>query len=224
MSCWSRPRPRVSGAASASSSTKSSNRRKTPAFDLFPIGKRVWDFVWEVLFQGKVIRERPLPGLAHAFVFWGFCAFALVTLNHFAIGLRTSASLIPLVDWPLLLLLCRSLRRSLRSGHSRPFCPPVSGSSQMARREALLGIRLHCLLIFVLMVTYLASFLVTDAGPAARFCGGCTPGVADLSVAHSAHQAPAPGAEPSYCFSVARRASRRFLRSSATRTSASSPA
>jgi Fe-S oxidoreductase len=33
-----------------------------------------------------VIRERPLPGLAHAFVFWGFCAFALVTLNHIALG------------------------------------------------------------------------------------------------------------------------------------------
>jgi Fe-S oxidoreductase len=25
-----------------------------------------------------------LPGIAHAFVFWGFCAFTLVTLNHFA--------------------------------------------------------------------------------------------------------------------------------------------
>ena len=55
-------------------------------FQLGSLGKRVWDFVWEVLLQGKVIRERPLPGLAHAFVFWGFCAFALVTLNHFATG------------------------------------------------------------------------------------------------------------------------------------------
>lgn len=47
---------------------------------------RIHTFVWEVLLQGKVIRERPLPGIAHAFVFWGFCAFALVTLNHFALG------------------------------------------------------------------------------------------------------------------------------------------
>ena len=31
-----------------------------------------------------MIRERPLPGLAHAFVFWGFLAFALVSLNHLA--------------------------------------------------------------------------------------------------------------------------------------------
>ena len=55
-------------------------------FQLHPIGRRVRDFVWEVLFQAKVIRERPLAGTAHAFVFWGFCAFALVTLNHFAEG------------------------------------------------------------------------------------------------------------------------------------------
>jgi Fe-S oxidoreductase len=49
-------------------------------------GRRIREFVWEVLLQAKVIRERPLPGLAHAFVFWGFLAFALVTLNHFASG------------------------------------------------------------------------------------------------------------------------------------------
>ena len=60
---------------------------KTDAdFRLHPAGGRIAKFVWEVLLQGKVIRERPLPGIAHAFVFWGFCAFALVTLNHFAEG------------------------------------------------------------------------------------------------------------------------------------------
>ena len=56
-------------------------------FQLNPIGRRLWDFSWEVLCQAKVIRERPLPGIAHAFVFWGFGAFALVTLNHVATGL-----------------------------------------------------------------------------------------------------------------------------------------
>lgn len=55
-------------------------------FAIAPIGKRIWDFFWEVLCQAKVIRERPAPGLAHAFVFWGFCVFALITLNHFATG------------------------------------------------------------------------------------------------------------------------------------------
>src|ERR1700722_6900884 len=55
-------------------------------FRLSPIGRRVWDFFWEVMCQAKVIQQRPLPGLAHAFVFWGFCAFALVTLNHAVVG------------------------------------------------------------------------------------------------------------------------------------------
>src|SRR5579863_5071992 len=55
-------------------------------FRLAPVAKRVWDFVGEVMLQAKVIRERPLPGIAHALVFWGFCAFALVTLNHLATG------------------------------------------------------------------------------------------------------------------------------------------
>src|ERR1700685_4304434 len=55
-------------------------------FKLQPIGRRIRDFFWEVLCQAKVIRERPLPGIAHAFVFWGFCAFALVSINHIAAG------------------------------------------------------------------------------------------------------------------------------------------
>ena len=41
----------------------------------------MWQFVSEVLLQAKVIRDRPLAGIAHAFVFWGFCAFALITLD-----------------------------------------------------------------------------------------------------------------------------------------------
>src|SRR6267378_8070384 len=53
---------------------------------LKPIVPRISRFIWEVLLQGKVIVDRPLAGLAHAFVFWGFCAFALVTVNHIATG------------------------------------------------------------------------------------------------------------------------------------------
>lgn len=60
--------------------------QKDDGFELQPVSKRIRDFFWEVLCQAKVIQERPLPGLAHAFVFWGFCAFALVTLNHLAAG------------------------------------------------------------------------------------------------------------------------------------------
>jgi Fe-S oxidoreductase len=60
--------------------------REDASFDLYPISRRVWTFFSEVLCQSKVIAQRPLPGLAHALVFWGFCVFALVTLNHLAAG------------------------------------------------------------------------------------------------------------------------------------------
>jgi len=55
-------------------------------FEWRPLAKRMRGLVCEVLLQGKVIRERPLAGMAHALVFWGFCAFALVTVNHLAQG------------------------------------------------------------------------------------------------------------------------------------------
>jgi hypothetical protein len=62
--------------------------KNEPGFTIHPVLRRVRDFLWEVALQGKVIRQRPLPGFSHALVFWGFCAFALVSLNHFAEGLN----------------------------------------------------------------------------------------------------------------------------------------
>src|SRR5262245_56837501 len=55
-------------------------------FHLRPLAPPIRDFTREVVLQAKVVRERPWPGFAHALVFWGFCAFALVTLNHVATG------------------------------------------------------------------------------------------------------------------------------------------
>ena len=55
-------------------------------YALNDIPRRSWIFFWEVLLQSKVIAQRPLPGIAHALVFWGFLAFGLVTLDHFARG------------------------------------------------------------------------------------------------------------------------------------------
>jgi Fe-S oxidoreductase len=60
--------------------------RPTTDFELFPLAPRFRQFLGEVVAQGKVIRGRPLAGLAHAFVFWGFCAFAPITIDHVAAG------------------------------------------------------------------------------------------------------------------------------------------
>jgi Fe-S oxidoreductase len=142
--------------------------KRDPGFRLFPIGKRVWDFVWEVLCQAKVIRERPLPGIAHAFVFWGFCAFALVTLNHAATGLGlgfldprgfigrfyfyfAGAFAVVCAIGILGLFIRRFLVRPRWLGEKLSYESGVIA-----------------LLIFVLMVTYLASFFVADAAPTTR--------------------------------------------------------
>ncbi len=60
--------------------------RPDAGYRLQPLGPRVMRFTREVLAQAKVIRHRPLPGLAHAVVFWGFLAFAGVTVHHLASG------------------------------------------------------------------------------------------------------------------------------------------
>ncbi len=44
------------------------------------IGRRIWIFISEVLFQSKV-RRRLTAGWAHALVFWGFLAFAVSTVD-----------------------------------------------------------------------------------------------------------------------------------------------
>jgi Fe-S oxidoreductase len=48
---------------------------------------RVRRFLLDVVLQRQTIRERPVPGLAHAFVFWGFVAFGGYTVTEFLDGL-----------------------------------------------------------------------------------------------------------------------------------------
>lgn len=40
------------------------------------LGARIRTFVSEIVFQSKTIAARPVVGVAHLLVFWGFCAFA----------------------------------------------------------------------------------------------------------------------------------------------------
>ncbi|MGB6691833.1 MAG: (Fe-S)-binding protein, partial [Terracidiphilus sp.] len=142
--------------------------KKDPNFHLFPIGRRIWDFFWEVMCQAKVIRQRPLPGLAHALVFWGFCAFALVTLNHCAVGLG-AGFLDPAGPFGrFYFYLAAIFAIACAAGIfglfvRRFFIRPEWLGDDLSWESGLIA-----LLIFVLMVTYLAAFFVTDTEPAAR--------------------------------------------------------
>jgi Fe-S oxidoreductase len=138
------------------------------SFRLFPIGKRIWDFIWEVAFQAKVIRQRPLPGLAHAFVFWGFCAFVLVTLNHFASGLgfgfldpasRFGRFYFDFAAIFALACVVGILGLFIR----RFFVRPKWLGEKLSYQSGFIAF-----LIFLLMVTYLADFFFADTDPVTR--------------------------------------------------------
>ena len=131
-------------------------------FKLTSLGHRSWVFFWEVICQAKVIRERPGPGLFHAFVFWGFCAFALVTLNHIATGFG-----LPFLEWHsgfgafyfwfafAFAVCCAASIAALafRRFVIRPkWLEPVSYESGLI-----------AFLIFLLMITYLPGWWVPEA-------------------------------------------------------------
>ena len=57
--------------------------RSSRGFQIDQVGRRIRRFIWEVVLQGTVIKQRPFAGLMHALVFWGFLAFIPVTTDHF---------------------------------------------------------------------------------------------------------------------------------------------
>jgi Fe-S oxidoreductase len=142
--------------------------KNEPGYKLGSISRRVWDFVWEVLLQGKVIRERPLPGIAHAFVFWGFCAFALVTLNHFASGFGfpflSRDGAFGRFYFGLAALFAVAVAVSITGLFIRRFIVQPKWLGDHVSVES----GFIAFLIFALMATYLASFAVNEEAGAGR--------------------------------------------------------
>jgi Fe-S oxidoreductase len=142
--------------------------RKDPDFHLDHLGRRAWDFFAEVLCQAKVIRQRPLPGLAHAFVFWGFCAFALVTLNHCADALGL-AFLNP-AGWfgRIYFYTAAAFALACAVGIAGLFVRRFFVRPRWLGQKVSIESGVIAGLIFLLMVTYLAAFFTTESSPAAR--------------------------------------------------------
>ena len=142
--------------------------KKDADFSLSPVGRRVWEFVWEVLCQAKVIRQRPAPGLAHAFVFWGFLAFALVSLNHFALGFGLGFlpphSLIGNFYFIFAAVWAALVAVSIAGLFVRRFfVRPIWLGKKVSYESGFIAF-----LIFLLMVTYLGAFAVSDDGSAVK--------------------------------------------------------
>ena len=141
--------------------------RANPDFELRPLGPRIRQFVWEVLLQGKVIHERPLPGLAHAFVFWGFCAFALITLNHLAEGFGFSflsrEGGFGKAYFGFVAVFAVAVAVSIAGLAVRRFVVRPVWLGKVSPESGLIA-----LFIFILMVTYLAGLALDERTAAAR--------------------------------------------------------
>jgi Fe-S oxidoreductase len=134
-------------------------------FELESLAPRLRDFVWEVLFQGKVIVQRPVAGVAHAFVFWGFLAFGLITVNHVATGfgfpLLSRESGFGKVYFGLVALFASAVAVSISYLALRRFVlKPVWLGKVSPESGIIAG------LILTLMLTYLAALLLPETTPA----------------------------------------------------------
>src|SRR5690242_9155180 len=141
--------------------------RVTPDFGLRPLGPRLWQFIAEVGLQAKVIAQRPLPGLAHAFVFWGFCVFALITLNHLASafgGAFLERSGFGRFYFGFAAVWAIAVAVSIAGLFVRRFVVRPVWLGPLSAESGVIA-----LLIFVLMITYLAGLWYGEGSPGSRW-------------------------------------------------------
>lgn len=124
------------------------------------LGSRVGNFVADVVFQRRVFRNKPLVGLAHLFVFWGFVAFGGYTLGEFVKGLGIvditgtrvfhayTLLLVPFASAVLVGIVGLVIRRGVVR-------PQALGKS-VSKESILIGV-----FIATLMITFLLHFQLT---------------------------------------------------------------
>jgi Fe-S oxidoreductase len=136
-------------------------------FKLTHFGKRCWFFFWEVLCQAKVIEGRPLPGVAHAFLLWGFIAFLIAEIDHVAFAFdhsfidRESAAGLFYYWFVFLFAFCCTLsiaglafrRYIVRS----PWLDPINWETNLTLA-----------LIFIVMITLLPRWWISDTSATGR--------------------------------------------------------
>lgn len=127
--------------------------------------RRLWAVFCEVVLQTRVIRERPVAGVLHALVMWGFFAFAWVSLEHIAVGFAGPGVLGTVHGWYqsfaglwAVAVLAGIVGLSIRRFVLRP---PALGK-HLSGTSALVA-----LLIVVLMGTYIADWRFLDPSAAA---------------------------------------------------------
>jgi len=136
-------------------------------FSLDNFGFRTSRFLVDVLLQIRTIRERPLTGLMHAFVFWGFLAFAGYTLTEFVYGLGIAdlthtgwfhayrLALTPFATAVLVGIVYLLIRRA--------FVRPIALGTKVSIESIVIA-----LFIATLMVTFLLTFRLEEGTTAER--------------------------------------------------------
>jgi Fe-S oxidoreductase len=128
---------------------------------------RTWQFVREVILQAKVIRQRPLAGVAHALVFWGFCAFALITVNHIASGfdvpLFSQAGGFGRIYFGFAAMFAIAVALSIAYLAARRFIAQPVWLGKVSPESGIIAV-----LIFLLMITFLAGLSLPETTLAGR--------------------------------------------------------
>jgi Fe-S oxidoreductase len=134
-------------------------------FHLGSLWSRTRRFVGEVLLQEKVISQRPIAGIAHSFVFWGFCAFALITINHIATGfgftLMSREGGFGRFYFGFVAFFAVAVSISITYLAARRFIARPIWLGKVSPESGIIAG-----LIFVLMITFLASWLFGESRPA----------------------------------------------------------
>jgi Fe-S oxidoreductase len=142
--------------------------RRTSDFAVSPLGPRILQWLWEVGLQGKVIAQRPLPGLAHALVFWGFCAFALITVNHlasaFGAGFLSRAGGFGQLYFGFVAVWAVAVGVAIAGLFVRRFFVRPVWLGPLSLESGVIA-----LLILALMITYLAGLWFVEGGLGARW-------------------------------------------------------
>ncbi len=136
-------------------------------FSLDHLGLRIQRFLVDVVAQRRTIAERPVAGLAHAFVFWGFLAFGGYTVTEFLYGLGIAdfththwfalyrAALLPFAVAVLAGIIYLLIRRGI--------VRPVGLGTNVSIESMVIG-----LFITTLMVTFILSWWLDEATLAGR--------------------------------------------------------
>jgi Fe-S oxidoreductase len=146
------------------------NRRLSSIFSrnwdvqLDRIPQRLWRVFVEVILQYRVVRDRPLVGILHAAVVWGFLVFAWVSTEHLLLGLLGLENATPTHGWygAFAAVWAFAVIVGMAGLSFRRFVLRPKALGKLSATSGLVAV-----LITALMVTYLLEWGVFPAGGAA---------------------------------------------------------